>query len=160
MLLMSHLWVRAASLARYVTKILTRVHTVKGILAPVLHECGVTFLSLHGYGSSTKVQEEADLSLRDVDRERLVLYVGDWDCAGLYMSEEDLPNRLAKYGGRIEVRRTALTEDLIRWGHLPSFRAKTTGPRYGWFSRRYGEMCWELAAMHPKRPPCHRQAEN
>jgi hypothetical protein len=114
-------------------------NTVNGILAPVLHEYGVTFLSLHGYGSSTKVHEGVDLSLRDADRQRLVLYVGGWDCSDLHMRDEGLPNRLAKYGGRIEVRRTALTEDLIRSGHLPSFRAKTTGSRYGWFSRRYGK---------------------
>jgi hypothetical protein len=124
--------------------------TVKGILAPVLHEYGVTFLSLHGYGSSTKVHEEADLSLRDVDRERLVLYVGDFDPSGLHMSEVDITRRLEEYGAEaFTITRVALTraDTLV----LTSFPAsdKRKDPRYPWFVRNYGDRCWELDAMDP-----------
>ena len=29
----------------------------------------------------------------------IILYVGDYDPSGMFMSEEDLPNRFAKYDG-------------------------------------------------------------
>ena len=58
-----------------------------------------------------------------------MLYVGDFDPSGMFMSEEDLPARLAKYGGdHITLRRIALTRPQVRG--LPSFPAadKKQGP--------------------------------
>jgi hypothetical protein len=94
-------------------------------------------------------------ALHDVSRdsdgqELIVLYVGDYDPSGMYMSEEDLPKRFAKYGGdHISLRRIALTREQVRG--LPSFPVtdKRKDPRFKWFRANYGERCWELDAMDP-----------
>lgn len=120
--------------------------TVRGILTPILEEYGVGFRVMHGFGSATSVHEVAV----DDDDLLTVLYVGDWDPSGLYMSDQDLPERLERYGGtHISIRRVALLPDDLE--ELPPFHAteKRKDPRYKWFVERYGQRCWELDAMHP-----------
>ena len=121
--------------------------TVAGILRPVLEEYGVPFMALHGYNSATKVYELAQ-EIQCDQRDHIFLYVGDYDCSGMHMSEVDLPERLQRYGADgFELRRIALTADDI--GDLPSFAAKATDPRYGWYVDNYGDEAWELDAMDP-----------
>jgi hypothetical protein len=68
--------------------------TVRGVLAPVLDHYAVGFRVMHGFSGATTIY---DVSQDDDGRELVVLYVGDLDPSGMYMSEEDLPNRLSKY---------------------------------------------------------------
>jgi len=80
----------------------------------------------------------------------IILYVGDYDPSGMYMSEVDLPKRFAKYdGGHILLKRIALRPRHL--GALPWFPAsdKKKDPRYRWFVDNYGERCWELDALDP-----------
>ena len=80
----------------------------------------------------------------------IVLYVGDFDPSGMFMSEEDLPNRFSKYDGdHVTLKRIALTREHV--SGLPSFPAtdKRKDPRYKWFVTNYGKRCWELDAMDP-----------
>jgi hypothetical protein len=123
---------------------------VRGTLRPVQHDYGVTLWVMHGYSSATMMQEVAVASLGQ-DQPLLVFYVGDWDPAGMHMSEVDLPKRLEAYGGNVEIRRLALTQDDVVAGELPSFPAsqKRTDTRYRWFATRYGDTCWELDALSP-----------
>lgn len=123
--------------------------TVRGTLAPVLEKYGVTFRVMHGYSSATSLHSIAEETITG-DKLLHVLYVGDWDCSGLHMSEVDIPGRLDRYAACAETRRVALTEDDIGDG-LPSFDAETKAkdPRYRWFRDRYGVRCWELDAMSP-----------
>jgi hypothetical protein len=68
----------------------------------------------------------------------------------MFMSEQDLPTRFAKYDGdHIKLRRIALTREQVR--ALPSFPAsdKKKDPRYRWFRSNYGDRCWKLDAMDP-----------
>jgi hypothetical protein len=51
---------------------------VRGLLAPVLDEYGVTFQPVHGFSSSTPVHDTAAAA---DSRPLIVLYVGDWDYA-------------------------------------------------------------------------------
>jgi len=127
--------------------------TVRGTLAPVLNEYGVGFQVTHGHSSATQVHAAAEDSTRD-DRPLIVLYVGDWDVSGMHMSEVDLPERIARYGGTAQLYRVALTEA----DHgLPSYPASDKGPtergrgdtRYPWYVAHYGARCWELDAMDP-----------
>jgi hypothetical protein len=122
--------------------------TVRGVLQPVLDKYAVGFRVMHGFGSATSVY---DISQDDDGRRELIaLYAGDWDPSGLFMSEEDLPNRLIEYGGHhVELRRIALTGEHVP--RLPSFPAtdKRKDPRYKWFCDRYGDHCWELDAIDP-----------
>lgn len=121
--------------------------TIRGVLQPVLDGYGIGFRVMHGFSGATSVYDIA----QDGDGRNLIaLYVGDYDPSGLYMSAQDLPDRLAKYGGdHVTVYRIALhagqTED------LPSFPAsdKKSDPRYKWFISRFGLDCWELDAMDP-----------
>jgi hypothetical protein len=121
--------------------------TIRGVLAPVLDQYGVGFRVMHGFTSATSINDVC----RDYDgRVLYVLYVGDYDPSGMYMSAHDLPDRLAKYGGGHVI----LTRIALRAGHLedlPSFPAsdKKKDTRYPWFVRNYGNRCWELDALDP-----------
>jgi hypothetical protein len=121
--------------------------TVRGVLQPVLDEFAVGFRVMHGFASATAVHDVAE----DNDgRPLIVLYVGDYDPSGMYMSEADLPKRLEKYDGHhVEPRRIALTREQTTG--LTSFPAsdKKDDKRYAWFVRNYGKRCWELDAMDP-----------
>jgi hypothetical protein len=123
--------------------------TVRGVLAPVLDRYAVGFLPVHGFSSATAAH---DLAEDDDGRQLIVLYVGDYDPSGLYMSEEDLPARFAKYNGdHITLRRIALSRTAGQLAGLPSFPAsdKRKDPRYRWFVANHGRRCWELDAMDP-----------
>jgi hypothetical protein len=121
--------------------------TVRGVLAPVLDEYGVGFRVMHGFASATAVY---DVAQDDDGRPLIVLYVGDYDPSGMFMSERDLPDRLEKYdGGHVELRRIALKREQTEG--LLSFPAadKRADKRYSWFVRNFGRKCWELDALDP-----------
>ena len=125
--------------------------TIRGTLAPVLDEFGVTFRVMHGYGSATTLHSIAEEDIEH-DKPLTVLYAGDHDPSGRHMSEIDLPSRLTRYGGDINIVRVALTEsDVGEFSTLPSFPAesKSKDARYRWFTERYGDRCWELDALSP-----------
>jgi hypothetical protein len=121
--------------------------TVRGVLQPVLDQYAVGFNPVHGFNSATNAHNAAE---DDDGRELIVLYVGDYDPSGMYMSEVDLPKRLSEYGGdHITIKRIALTREQVR--ALPSFPAsdKAKDTRHNWFVTHYGQRCWELDAMDP-----------
>lgn len=120
--------------------------TVRGTLAPILEKYGVTFRVQHGYGSATAMYDIAQESVAS-DKPLHVLYVGDWDCSGMHISEVDTPARLERYGGKASMERLALTEE--DGPGLPSFPAKKSDVRYGWFTKHYGYKCWEVDALSP-----------
>lgn len=121
--------------------------TVRGVLAPTLDDYGVGFRVMHGFSGATSIH---DICQYDDGRPLIVLYVGDYDPSGLCMSEDDLPKRIAKYGGgHVDLRRIALKREHL--DGLSSFPAgdKKKDTRYGWFVRNFGDRCWELDAMDP-----------
>lgn len=125
--------------------------TVRGTIWPVLSAYGVTFRVMHGFGSATALNSVATMSAYS-KKPLTVLYVGDFDCSGMCMSEVDIPQRIARYSGKMNIRRIALTADDVAPGTaLPHFDADTKSgdSRYQWFVNRYGPKCWELDAMSP-----------
>jgi hypothetical protein len=121
--------------------------TVRGLLAPVLDEYAVGFNPVHGFNSGTNTHETAE---DDDGRPLIILYVGDFDPSGMFMSEVDLPKRFDRYEGyHITLQRIALTP--AHTPGLPSFPAadKIKDPRYKWFVANHGRQCWELDAMDP-----------
>lgn len=129
------------------TEVWSEKGTVRGVLQPVLDEYAVGFRVMHGFTSATTVYDAAQ---DDDGRDLIVLYVGDYDPSGMFMSEHDLPSRVSKYDGdHITIDRVALTPDQVR--ALPSFPAsdKKKDTRYKWFRSNYGDRCWELDAMDP-----------
>jgi hypothetical protein len=123
--------------------------TIRGVLKPVLDEYAVGFRVMHGFSSATAVYDVAQDD--DDGRDLIVLYVGDYDPSGLFMSRVDLPKRLEEYGGyHVQLKRIALTWEQV--DGLPSFPAgdKCKDPRFKWWRQeRYGPECWELDAMDP-----------
>jgi hypothetical protein len=128
--------------------------TVRGTLAPVLDEYGITFRVMHGYGSATALHDIAEMA-QAADKTLTVLYVGDRDPSGMHMSEIDLPDRLERYGASgcdIEIVRIAITDvDTLDANAVPSFPAadKTADQRHRWYIENYGTRCWELDALSP-----------
>jgi hypothetical protein len=124
--------------------------TVRGVLQPILDDYGVGFRVLHGFGSATIVN---DVSQDDDGRPLTILYIGDFDPSGLWMSERDIPERVERYGGdHITVTRIALLRaDCTLLGRRPAFdvKEKIKDPRAPWFRKTYGQLCWELDAMDP-----------
>lgn len=122
--------------------------TVRGTLAPVLDELGVTLRVMHGFSSATVVNDIADESIKS-DVPLIALYIGDYDPSGMAMSELDLPKRLDKYGADVDLRRIGLLREDIEG--IPQFDASTKvgDPNHGWFVERYGKRCAELDAMRP-----------
>jgi hypothetical protein len=117
------------------------------LLEPILDEYAVGFRVLHGFSGATTIHDVAE---DDDGRDLIVLYVGDYDPSGLYMSEHDLPDRLTKYGGdHVTLKRVALTRE--QTDGLPPFPAsdKRKDPRHKWFVRNFGDRCWELDALDP-----------
>lgn len=123
--------------------------TVRGVLQPILNEYGLPFRVMHGFSSATVMNDIAEQT-KATDKELIVLYVGDWDPSGMYMSGKDIPARLHRYEGKATINRVALTE-ADTFG-LPSFEAasKSKDTRHKWFVENYGQTCWELDALPPK----------
>ncbi len=123
--------------------------TVRGTLQPVIDRFAVPFLVMHGFGSATAIHDLAEQTTF-ADHPLNILYVGDWDPSGMYMSEQDLPRRLERYdASNYDLRRIALLEDDLRG--LASFDAATKSGdrRHKWFTSNYGCLCYELDAIAP-----------
>ena len=128
--------------------------TVRGLLQLVLDEYAIGFSVMHGFGSATALNDVCEGD--DADHPLIILYVGDYEPSGLYMSERDIPERLEKYGGdNITIERIALLRtdcDLLgRQASLQREGRSSKDPRAPWFRRTYGQLCWELDAMDPNR---------
>ena len=129
-------------------KVVSEKGTIGGVVRPVLNQFAVDFQVMHGYGSATSIYDTAQESL-DSEKYLEILYIGDFDPSGMHMSEVDLPERIKRYGGAVEITRIALTR--ADCYDLPSFdvETKSRDPRHVWFKRNYGAQCWELDAMNP-----------
>lgn len=122
--------------------------TVRGSIWPVLEKYGVGFQVAHGFQGASIMHDVASDSALSA-KPLTILYVGDRDPSGMYMSEVDIPKRMTRYGGIAAIRRLALTEEDVIG--LPSFQAteKVKDPRYSWYVNLYGAKCWELDALSP-----------
>lgn len=126
--------------------------TVRGSIQPALDEFGVAFVALHGFSSATTFNDIARMSAED-PRETHFLYIGDFDPSGMYMSQEDIFERMARYGGRGYVSRIAVTgrdRDTMPDDLTFSARTRQTDSRYPWFAKHYGDRCVELDALDPR----------
>lgn len=124
--------------------------TVGGVIRPITEQYGVPFLVCHGFGSATALHDLAERSASD-SRPLVLLYVGDHDPSGRYMSDVDLDKRIDRYDGDAFIQRVAVTPLQIVAHRLLTFPAsdKTTDARHSWFVEEYGETCCELDALNP-----------
>jgi hypothetical protein len=121
--------------------------TVKAWLAEILDRYQLPFMVTHGNQGWTWLYRIAQMSL-DLPKPLLVLLVNDFDPSGLFMTERDLPERLAEIDHNIELRRIMLLrEDCIG---LPSWDYhEKKNLLNAWFERNYGPVAWELDAVAP-----------
>lgn len=83
-----------------------------------------------GYPSLTSLYEAAQRFQKatDAGKSCVILYWGDYDCSG-----EDIPRNIAesleRLGAEVEVRRCALTEEMVREMGLPAAPTKQTDSR-------------------------------
>ena len=129
--------------------------TIRGPIQPVLDWFGIGFRVVHGFCGASVMHEAAEYSIY-TEKPTIILYVGDYDPSGMYMSDEDLPKRMDRYGGSAAIRRVAITQSDIEKDEngkskLPSFSVETKikDPRYNWYKAKYGNECWELDALSP-----------
>ncbi len=133
---------------QYRVEVWSEKGTVRGTLAPVLNGLGVTFQVMHGFASATAINNIAEMSNQS-NKPVIALYVGDFDPSGMWMSEIDLPERIERYGGAVDLQRVALLA--TDTPTLPGFDADTKvgDGRHRWYVENYGPRCWELDAMPP-----------
>ena len=127
--------------------------TVRGTLKPILDQYEVAFRVMHGWAHATTIHDVSDL-IDDDDRSLTIIYVGDWDPSGLYMSAMDIPQRLERYsntGNDFDILRLALTEDDLESLREFNFDAatKSKDSRYRWFVANHGNRCCEVDALNP-----------
>ena len=133
---------------QYRVEVWSEKGTVRGTLAPVLSGLGVTFQVMHGFASATAINNIAEMSNQS-NKPVIALYVGDFDPSGMWMSEIDLPERIERYGGAVDLQRVALLASDTP--ALQGFGADTKvgDGRHRWYVENYGPRCWELDAMPP-----------
>lgn len=85
-----------------------------------------------------------------VDREVVVLYLGDHDPSGEDMVR-DIRDRLTEFGvPNLDVRKIALTMEQIRRFRPPPNPAKVTDSRAAGYIAEHGAQSWELDALPPR----------
>ena len=127
--------------------------TVSGVLAPILREHAVSFRNCKGFASATF--ENDAVEMMDDNCPLVVLYVGDWDPSGTYMSMVDLPGRLlAEHNPAFRLHRVALTlKDAVALHNANlgfDSEEKKLDPRMRWWhenERLLGTQCAELDAL-------------
>lgn len=135
-------------------EVMVEKDALSGILQPVCSEYEVPFTANKGYSSSSALYFTAKRIERLIrlDKNILVLYLGDHDPSGVDMTR-DVLKRLELYGyaqGEIEVRRLALNMDQIRRWNPPPAPAKESDSRASGYIQKHGDECWELDAVEPR----------
>lgn len=110
----------------------------------------VPYLSCRGYASDSVIwgaaQEFRSLKARGVTP--VIIHLGDHDPSGLDMTR-DIGDRLALFGGSVNVIRVALNMDQIDQYSPPPNPAKVTDSRFAAYQEEYGDESWELDALAP-----------
>ena len=132
--------------------------TVRGVLAPVLDEYGVGFRVMHGFSSATTVY---DVAQDDDGRPLIVLYVGDFDPSGMFMSEARPPQaaRQVRRRSREPEAHCADTGTHVGPAVLPRDRQEE-GPAVQVVRQQLWQPLLGTRRDRPQRPPRYRAAGN
>lgn len=124
---------------------------LKDVVGQACAATRVPYFSCRGYTSQTAMYDAAKRMQR---RRRdglipVVIHLGDHDPSGIDMTR-DIADRLALLsGGRVEVRRIALTMEQIEAYDPPPNPAKLSDSRGTAYVEEYGYDSWELDALEP-----------
>lgn len=127
------------------------IWTEKDALAAVLTRFAepyrVSVQPCRGFGSGSQFD---DVVRRNGKKPLRILYFGDYDPSGMWMSERDIALRLEdKHGLCVELDRIGLNRGQVRNLTTDPQRPKPTDTRSRWYIQNYGTDCWELDALPP-----------
>jgi hypothetical protein len=130
--------------------------TMNDVLLPLAERYGLNVVTASGEISATACRQLVDRAARD-DRPYRILYVSDFDPAGLSMPvaaarkiEFEIDRRGLDLD--IQVRAIVLTEEQCRQYALPRTPIKESDPRGARFEQQYGEGATELDALEALHP--------
>lgn len=107
------------------------------------------YFSCRGYTSQSEMWGAAQRFIRQGDKEKRIIHLGDHDPSGIDMTR-DIQERLELFGADVYVKRVALTMNQIQTYNLPPNPAKITDSRASKYIDQFGDESWELDALDPK----------
>lgn len=123
--------------------------SLTGSVEGLCRDYGVTLRAHRGFSSTTKKHEIAEF-FQEIDKTKVIFYVGDHDSSGVDI-ERDLIEALEEYGAYdFELKRIVILKEDIRLFNLPPLRVKEKDPRTKGFKARYGSEVIEADALPPK----------
>lgn len=129
------------------------VWTEKDALASVLGRFAsdycVSVEPCRGFGSGSQFHKVVN---RHNEKTLRILYFGDHDPSGMWMSEMDIEQRLQeKHGIDVRMERIGLNIGQVHeYGLDESWQTpKLSDSRSRWYIKNYGTKCWELDALSP-----------
>ena len=129
------------------------IWTEKDALADVMARFAIPYRvsvqSCHGFGSATQFDRVVQ---RGDEKPLRILYFGDHDPSGLWMSERDIrPRLLEKHSMDVGLERIALNPGQVQdYGLREDYqKPKAKDSRSRWYLRHHGDRCWELDALPP-----------
>lgn len=141
----------------YYIEVYCEKQAMESVLQPIAAKYHVYFGVNKGYSSSSamysiakRVEEQINL-----DKEVIMLYLGDHDPSGLDMVR-DIQKRVCEFlrlevdNDLFNVRQIALNQEQIKLYNPPSNPARITDPRAKWYLKQFGKRSWELDALEPK----------
>ena len=124
---------------------------LSGVLRRITRKYHVRLMVNRGYSSASAMYRAAKrfLHYEQLDREGVLLYLGDHDASGLDMIR-DIRTRLNEFGTFPTVKHIALTTQQVQTFNPPPNPAKITDPRAKWYIEEHGDVSWEVDALPPE----------
>lgn len=131
----------------------TEKDALRGVISPITYECDVSLLVVRGQVSRTAIYESYNRFSQkfNEDKKCYLFYFGDFDPSGIsiYNSLVKRLRNFGNYGGNINFRRVALTQEQISQHNLPQDPAKKSDPNYKKFVNKYGDNVVEIDSLPP-----------
>lgn len=117
---------------------------LSALFQQVTKELEVPFAACRGYPSLTYLHEGFQ-RLRSVDKERIILYFGDYDPSGEDI-QSAIGDRLKDLAStsHVDIRKIAITRDQIQQYQIPPMPTKAKDPRRNRFVAQHGDVAVEL----------------
>lgn len=121
---------------------------LRGIVEPITDKYGCCLCIGRGYQSITNKFLGIRRFEEKADKERCILYLGDFDPTGL-----DIPRDIKKcfmdQGSTPDIKKIALTKEQVTLYNLPPDKTKKSDPRSKGFVAEHGDIAVELDALNP-----------
>lgn len=129
----------------------TEKDAIAGVVNAIASPYKVAVLPVIAYGSFTILKESLDRFSEHPDKEKIILYFGDWNPTGKDV-DKSLQERLSEYGFgevKIKIKRIAIWDYQAKHLKKKPHYAKKTDTRYKKFVEEHGEETWEVDAIPP-----------